>query len=837
MRRIISGVLVYCLLHTSTYAAVTDLQSLNPATTPHTPSHVNYGKLDPSIPDATTVSISADTSSKMLDIPHRPKAKRSPAFFMTMAGIAAVVFTGMWWKIQTPSVVQTDVCFHHQNRDHISHLQQKNDHRWNGNMPLTAGIQDWLNANTAVMTSLGEIAHDLRHGDHEHVGEKWSKTQSTLYNVLHNHGVEHLGARSIACDINLGDGTTPDRISACEHRKTPKHLESETFKDGVGARLWLNPDRNQRLLARNINYVAGSFIDNQLYPNPVQSLNIESKEAKYDSRRKLLQTGNTLPLPQAIQTTINDREDVRVLLATIRGTLRQWDPSTAKISELNALTKSIFEAHGFVMTGDVHCGFVLENGGVMLSDCALASSGSADRSFAAQTALEKVTFMQSADNPVKVDGVEIETNVLPAQEALPLVLQRAANALHTELDQLRQDRCSVNDRSNVLAVQRVVKDALETPNAALSTDMACDVTIGNGGITEIRCAPGVAPESAVCGTYNGTFKTEGRVWVTPNGGFVVSANRNWNRTVERPHTPSPERSESLTLKRTHTPNLSQTPQHTPSASLPAPQNTTTRLYWANPNSYQIWMSNVTDGNMIGTPRRAFPTIFSRFYALDFVENTIYYSTISNDNSGGLYKTGFNRSNIDNPIDSSQYKSLRGGNSPLVNSMSICPNHDCIFWTEMNNGLFYGKLNISAQEPITNIKTLIVPTFIPNKGLFGTSFVGLHINYNTQDIIWGYKAAPTAIYRNRYSFFPNKTIYLTDYQEALWQPNTTTTNAIGYLISLSVDSINQKIFIRTDRGNIFYSDLYQQQNVSSLRLLRSHTEEYPILTEGGILIYE
>ena len=759
MRRIISGVLVYCLLHTSTYAAVTDLQSLNPATTPHTASHVNYGKLDPSIPDATTVSISADTSSKMLDIPHRPKAKRSPAFFMTMAGIAAVVFTGMWWKIQTPSVVQTDVCFHHQNRDHISHLQQKNDHRWNGNMPLTAGIQDWLNANTAVMTSLGEIAHDLRHGDHEHVGEKWSKTQSTLYNVLHNHGVEHLGARSIACDINLGDGTTPDRISACEHRKPPKRLESETFKDGVGARLWLNPDRNQRLLAGNINYVAGSFIDNQLYPNPVQSLNIESKEAKYDSRRKLLQTGNTLPLPQAIQTTINDREDVRVLLATIRGTLRQWDPSTAKISELNALTKSIFEAHGFVMTGDVHCGFVLENGGVMLSDCALASSGRADRSFAAQTALEKVTFMQSEDNPVKVDGVEIEANVLPAQEALPFVLQRAGNALHTELDQLRQDRCSVDDRSKVLAVQRVVKDALETPNAALSTDMACDVTIGNRGITEIRCTPGVAPESAVCGTYNGTFKTEGRVWVTPNGGFVVSANRNWNRTVERPHTPTPERSESLTLKRTHTPNLSQTqtPQHTPSASLPAPKNTTTKLYWSNKNDSALWSAtvsmlnqNVTNVNFVSTPGTHFfqspldsmciSNKDSLFFWTERNDNSIYIGNLNSTqnhlssklkvittkytlqprslwfsdlhytlfilNFDGVYS---GRLYNDFPKSLSEEKNLMALENPT--SMAFDLNRSRLFWTNATEKKLFNTFFVAATYKKTNTSVITLPESI------------------------------------------------------------------------------------------------------------------------------
>jgi hypothetical protein len=431
------------------------------------------------------------------------------------------------------------------------------------------------------------------------------------------------------------------------------------------------------------------------------------------------------------------------------------------------------------------------------------------------------------------------------------------NQAHDIATTLQAHQCPQPELSQ--ALHNLTSSIFDAQQAVMNGTVRCDLRTEDQSLHIHGCAFDAKPTgydpSTLCDTNaNVQFPEMGALWLLPRqdaySSFLMSM-RPHRATpaptpilttrvpTAEPQTPLPSTAEPTTsaptqILTTAAPTLAPTTE-APTTAAPA-KNTTTRLYWANSAANEIWTSNVTSDNNISTPLKAFPTSSSAIYALDFVENIMYYSVTSNDNFGGLYKTGFNLSNIDNPIDSSQYRSLRGGRTPLVNSMSVCPNQDCIFWTEMNNGLFYGRLNISAQEPISHITTLMVPTIIPNRGLFGTSFVGLYVNYDTQNIIWGYKSTPTAIYKNRYSFFPNGTIYLLNYQETLWLPNTTTTNTIGYLIGICFDSINQKIFLRTDRGNIFYSNLFQQQNLSAITLLRSHSEEYPILSDGGLLLY-
>lgn len=115
------------------------------------------------------------------------------------------------------------------------------------------------------------------------------------------------------------------------------------------------------------------------------------------------------------------------------------------------------------MTGDIECNFKLENGDLALSTCALVSEQRADGSFVAEEVSEKVTFKQSPHNPVKFDAVDVETDVLSPDAALPFVLHRAAEPFTRGTGTVTPRSLSPLNRSLIDAVATTVQRCITYP--------------------------------------------------------------------------------------------------------------------------------------------------------------------------------------------------------------------------------------------------------------------------------------------------------------------------------------------------------------------------------------
>lgn len=397
MRRLLSIFMVVCLFNVSIQGAVADLHQVATSPLPH---HSISVPVEPdhdlnTMTDRVLAKISA-TCSTLKDYittaVHHPIGMTLTAMSAVIVGFYGLMCLGLLvgslmtdqpfavshsllWGGSPTSFGLLDTCQSPYVPTEHARAFADYEHLTHGSLQLTEVIPIWLNNAQHLLTLLGGIALQLRHGDHSNaVMERWAMFQENASTFLRAHGMP-LRANNISCDLLLGDGTDqhPDQLLQCQYESPPEDFDDAEVSPGAHAKLWLvkwwrhffGKDSVQLVTAprpRELKYA-------QLDMSP-DYMNV-NHEVRTDSRRRLLQLGNVLSLPEAIKSWHENAEHWLDQAYAMADALRhRMCPEIDVPNGLNNLTQRIFDAHQAVMNnGTVRCDADLSNNRFEITAC------------------------------------------------------------------------------------------------------------------------------------------------------------------------------------------------------------------------------------------------------------------------------------------------------------------------------------------------------------------------------------------------------------------------------------------------------------------------------------
>lgn len=229
-------------------------------------------------------------------------------------------------------------------------LVQRDGWKSDIHLPLPEAVQAWFNSANNILTLASDIALQYRHNEHPSTEDlqKFSEEEA----VFDTHSVQLFS--DIACDLTIGSAPGQDRLSNCHNEKRPTDWDFVTVN--ADAQLWL--------LQSGFKFNAAHLLPQTTchspqYPQLDVSPNYGhvTPELRTDSRRRLLQANNPLSLPEALKSWLTNAGQWLTLATETTNILRaNHCPNASRITELNALTRTIFDAHQARLTsGTLRC--------------------------------------------------------------------------------------------------------------------------------------------------------------------------------------------------------------------------------------------------------------------------------------------------------------------------------------------------------------------------------------------------------------------------------------------------------------------------------------------------
>ena len=748
MRRLLSTLMILCLLNVSIYGAVAELAQ----TIPNHPQHTTITVAGaPTAPDTHPLTI---IIAEPEDIPHTSPTlseKAHSAFkhcfttamqhpisqaifvlcassigacsfiylltatFSALMGLSISVMNAQLFGGMPLTFAEPDQCINPASIDRLTHDLAAYQHLTQGSLSLTEVVPLWLNNAQNLMAILGGVILQWRHNEPVS-SERWTTFQSNASTALRALGFPY-SFQNISCDVILGSDPASDQVVNCQHETLPEQFHHSDVTPGTHGKLWLIKWWRHVFGKDSFRFIHAELPSDQRYPQLDMSPdygNVNS-DMRTDSRRMLLQSNHPLSLPDAIKDWIENAQHWLDQAFDIANQLRhQKCPLPEETKELNNLTLRMFDAHQALMTnGTVRCDFDIANNSLQVTDC--------------------------------------------TPDATPT-------------DYNHDARC----------------------------DMSARLRFARDG------ALWFVPDNHAL--YK-TFMMVARQFVTHTQTLpIILAPTTLEPTTPQPTTLEPTTAEPTTVEPT-------TPD--PTTKVPV-KNTTTRIYWSNSDTNEIWMADVNKSNYTALNPRIFlkhnflSNIMS--FCICKATNVLYWSDSSSNN---IY-WGFLNLTFSPSISSKGQVSARFDTS--VKSLSLDSSQSILF-IGTPKSLYKVLLNHSAPSSWTL-----------------SPIVGLHEDYYTGYMSSGLKNEE--IYLIYYGVvFAGKLISSVE--------NTTLSSSNvplfqngngGYLQALNVDRTNSKVFFRPSGSRIILvCDAY---NLTKINLItKTFFVNTSIIHDNGGLFLE
>lgn len=392
MVRLLSALMVICLLHVTTYGAVSELAEIT--NTSHSAVALSI-ETQPKILHKSIQDTLSNIHSKISE------SIQSITSFVTSHKIVLVplaIVTFVCLYVSSISIIMdfmlgtfpgssigpnfegiyhwlTHPSNHYKVLDYTPDYSQTSDlHKtlvqrdgWKSeiHLPLPESVQAWFNSANNILALASGIVLQYRHNE-QPSREALQAFSDAAAAVFDTHSV--ILTCDMACDLAIGSAPGQDRLSNCHTEKRPTDWGAVTVT--ADAQLWF--------LRRGFKFdVAHLLPHTECHTPKYQQLDISpnyghaTPELRTDSRRKLLQADNPLTLPEALKGWLTNAGQWLTLATELTNILRTGGcPNASNTTALNDLTRAIFNAHQAQLTnGTLRCDLDIQAAGVDVVDC------------------------------------------------------------------------------------------------------------------------------------------------------------------------------------------------------------------------------------------------------------------------------------------------------------------------------------------------------------------------------------------------------------------------------------------------------------------------------------
>lgn len=835
MRRIISFIVMVCLLHTQTYSATYDGVDASSS------SARQRGLVKQPV-DLEAGGEAAESKPFGIDVVRALKhhaatlKQHVTAFVQTplgftltfLAGTALVVYSlymvvvgFMSWFNDIPFEVASkqlthgnlsvydslDTCLNFlasgKELDRTRHFAHYDHATTSNGVSLLEAIPLWVNNATNIVSMLSTLVLAQRSVGQVQYGYL-QKVESDFAKLLYAYGANiH---QNYSCTFKLGETPATHTLTVCQNDPQKNLLDTSVdhASDDAGATVQVRRRGYKRGLKSPDDLrvwitLYWKTLRNQSYPvlDYSPDPNQLDEAACVSMQRRLLQLGNGLPLAAAVKDRVQNNLQIMAQLTAILSKLRFRETVDASdVAALSSLVRSVFTANQLALTSDVGCDAEFAGGQFNLLECFEGSSANVQTGAPVPDDAQ-VWFVRDWANAVS--NVKIIANRAPVTEAMAVWLKQSPDAMHSlwvVANTLHQHVCNSTTDQYLELLRKAAQHQLRARNAYLQGDLGCDIRLSDDGIGEMVCHSGTAPvTNETCDLESDILVPwEGKLWLKPHAlnpslidGTTVSVNPQWQalRSGTRAFSPSvlesPEVSESMSDSRTtyipSRPNANTTQG-----------NGITELYYAyyTTNSVRKIFFNATHklNDTLFLSESDFGGPYPKYgLHIDKVRKRIFWTTINATNN--QYKNIYVAELLSNPTRLNNTRIIYSSSS-IVLSLYISNAVGRVFWTDWDGGIYMGNINITHPATITNVTSQSMITT--------TSYdpFGLYYHPQTQALLWSREEVSPSrypIYISTVNFQTNKLI------------NTSILLNGSYLRSISYDTKNQRIIA------VIYGDLY------------------------------
>ena len=419
---------------------------------------------------------------------------------------------------------------------------------------LYSAIPQWFNNATNLVSMLGTLVLADRS-----LGRKgYTNTyefEKNFIKLLLAYGVSGKPQDS-CCAYKLGNGIEADALTMCQ-KDTSKDIYLTPNIPDADAIIQFRPQVNTREVQSaddvrvRITFKRKMFRD-QRYPELDCTPDHRQLDevARVSMQRRLLQLGNGMPLAAAVKDRVQNHLQIMAQLTAVLSKLRFSETVDAsEVTALSSLVKSVFIANQLALTSDVGCDVEFAGGLFNLLECFEGSY--ANIQAGAPTPEDaQVWFVHNGANVVF--DVAAIGNKAPVTEAMAVWLKQSADAMHSlwvVANTLHHRVCNGTADKYLDQFGKAAQNQLRAHNAYLQGDLGCDVRLSDGGVGEIVCHSGTAPvTNSTCELESDIpVRWEGKVWLKPQAlnsslieGATVSVSHVWqaSRSGTRAFSPS-----------------------------------------------------------------------------------------------------------------------------------------------------------------------------------------------------------------------------------------------------------------------------------------------------------
>lgn len=843
MRRIISFIVMVCLLHTQTYSATYDGVDASSS------SARQRGLVKQPV-DLEAGGEAAESKPFGIDVVRALKhhaatlKQHVTAFVQTplgftltfLAGTALVVYSlymvvvgFMSWFNDIPFEVASkqlthgnlsvydslDTCLNFlasgKELDRTRHFAHYDHATTSNGVSLLEAIPLWVNNATNLVSMLSTLVLAQRSVGQVQYGYL-QKVESDFAKLLYAYGANiH---QNYSCTFKLGETPATHTLTVCQNDPQKNLLDTSVdhASDDAGATVQVRRRGYKRGLKSPDDLIVWitlywKTLRNQRYPvlDYSPDPNQLDEAACVSMQRRLLQLGNGLPLAAAVKDRVQNNLQIMAQLTAILSKLRFRETVDASdVAALSSLVRSVFTANQLALTSDVGCDAEFAGGLFNLLECFEGSSANVQTGAPVPDDAQ-VWFVRDWANAVS--NVKIIANRAPVTEAMAVWLKQSPDAMHSlwvVANTLHQHVCNSTTDQYLELLRKAAQHQLRARNAYLQGDLGCDVHLSEGGVGEMVCHLGTAPVTNETCDLESDIPVlwEGKLWLKPhpmNPSFIdrttVSVNPQWQalRSGTRAFSPSvlesPEVSESMSDSRTtYIPSQ-------PNA------NTTqgdgiTELYYVD-GSYNVRNAFLNATHKLNDTLFLLQSDFGGPYPtyglhMDKVRNRIFWTSDRPRNN--QWRNIYVAELLSNPtrLNNKRILYTSSTSSTSVYSLYVANTIGRVFWTNSDGGIYMGNINITHPTNITNVTSQSMITKNSDAPY------GLYYHPQTQALLWSryeYSLTRYLIYISTVNFQTNRlenTNILLNWSSNFYSLSYDTKN-IRIIISLSLVGIKSAPF--------------------------------------------
>jgi hypothetical protein len=287
-----------------------------------------------------------------------------------------------------------------------------------------------------------------------------------------------------SCTFKLGKTSATDAVTGCQHdpHKDQYTWSSHTPDDADALIQFRRQDDERGLkspddLSVRLTFNRKAFRD-QRYPELDYSPDHGQLDeaACFSMQRRLLQLGNGLPLAAAVKDRVQNHLQIMAQLTAILSKLRFRETVDANdAAALSSLVRSVFTANQLALTSDVGCDVGVAGGQFNLLECFEGSYANVPTG-ASVPEDAQVWFVRNWANAVF--NVVAIANSAPVTEAMAVWLKQSADAMHSlwvVANTLHQHVCNGTTDRHLALLGKAAQHQLSARNAYLQGDLGCDI--------------------------------------------------------------------------------------------------------------------------------------------------------------------------------------------------------------------------------------------------------------------------------------------------------------------------------------------------------------------------